>query len=249
MGNFPAGKTAQLSRSFPSSAAVVIPAWQPQQELVTLVRSIQEHGCKALLVVDDGSRAECQPIFSQLQSLPSVTVLRHSQNCGKGCALKTAFRHFLSDLPECSGVITADADGQHAAGDIARVAKAQAEHPAAVILGCRRLTSEMPLRSRFGNTLTRHIFRSVTGVNLSDTQTGLRAFPREMIGELLSIDGERYEYEIAVLLHCCQSGRTLTEVPIRAIYHEGNRSSHFRSVKDSIQIYKVIARYIFSRPN
>lgn len=248
MESYPTNRTVEPSCTFPSKVAVVIPAWQPPEELVELVHSLQHRGCNAILVVDDGSCSDCQPVFQQIRGLPEVTVIRHEHNGGKGRALKTGIAHFLSDLPQFSGVVTADADGQHAADDIARVASTLTQQPKSLILGCRQPDPQMPLRSWFGNWLTRYVFRAVGGVMLTDTQTGLRAFPRELARELLSIDGERYEYEIAVLLHCCRSGRLPVEVPIRTIYREGNRSSHFRPVRDSFHIYRVIMGYCFPRP-
>lgn len=248
MASHPTNRTAKPSCTFPSKVAVVIPAWQPPEELVGLVHSLRRHGCRAILVVDDGNRSDHQPVFQQIRALPEVTVIRHEYNGGKGRALKTGLTFFLSGFPQFSGVVTADADGQHAADDIARVAWTLTQQPKSLILGCRQPAPGMPLRSWFGNWLTRYVFRAVGGMMLTDTQTGLRAFPRELARELLSIDGERYEYEIAVLLHCCRSGRLPVEVPIRTIYCEGNRSSHFRPVRDSIHIYRVLMGYCFPRP-
>lgn len=241
----PTEQTQRCACDFPAKVAVIIPAWQPRQELITLVHALQQRGCRAILVVDDGSHADCRPVFEQLQRIPGVCVLRHERNRGKGRALKTALGHFLENFSEYIGVVTADADGQHAADDITRIAAAIVEQPRKIILGSRQADAAMPLRSRFGNWLTRYVFRIAAGVKLADTQTGLRGFPRETAAQLLTVDGERYEYETAVLLHSCRSGRVPVEIPIRTIYQAGNRSSHFRPVTDSIQIYKVIASYCF----
>lgn len=201
----------------------------------------------AILVVDDGSGADFQSVFAQIQDMPEVTLLRHERNGGKGRALKTGLDHFVAELPRLTGIVTADADGQHAVEDIARVARALTEHPGKMILGCRMQESVMPFRSRFGNWLTRYVFRVAAGVTLTDTQTGLRGFPRELAPELLSIRGDRYEYEMAVLLHYCRSGRRPVEVPIRTIYQNGNSSSHFRPIRDSISVYKAIMGYCLHR--
>ena len=229
------------SSRFPSSVGVVIPVWQPGSRLVPLVHSLAEAGCGAILVVDDGSSTVYQTVFQQLQTIPVVRVLRHSSNAGKGRALKTGLRHFLSEFAEYTGVVTADADGQHAIEDITRVAAALAQQPQKLILGVREPVAEMPFRSRFGNSLTRYVFRAATGVMLADTQTGLRGIPRGLVPELLAVEGERYEYEMAVLAHYCSATRVPVEIPIRTIYTEQNRSSHFRPIRDSIHVYRVLA--------
>lgn len=226
---------------FPSSVAVVIPAWQPRSQLAALVHSLAETGCRAILVVDDGSSTVYQTVFQQLQTIPVVRVLRHSCNTGKGRALKTGLRHFLSEFAEYTGAVTADADGQHAIEDITRVAAVLAEQPQKLVLGARRRVAEMPFRSRIGNSLTRYVFCAATGVMLADTQTGLRGIPRNLVPELLAVEGERYEYEMAVLAHYCRSGRVPIEIPIRTIYTEQNSSSHFRPIRDSIHVYRVLA--------
>jgi len=94
--------------------------------------------------------------------------------------------------------------------------------------------------------LTRQIFRLATGTKLGDTQTGLRGFSRAMLPELLLLEGERYEYEMTVLAHLCRDGRRPLEVPIETVYIDGNKSSHFDPIRDSMRIYFVLLRFFAS---
>ncbi len=80
-------------------------------------------------------------------------------------------------MPDVAGVVTADADGQHAPEDIERVADVLAAQPEALVLGARSFGDDVPLRSRFGNILTRGIMHALLGRKLTDTQTGLRGIP------------------------------------------------------------------------
>lgn len=226
---------------FPSSVAALIPAWEPPSGLVSLTRELLGHGCGAIIVVDDGSGAERQAIFREIAQASQVTVLRHPRNAGKGSALKTGFRHLLAHHPNCAGVVTADADGQHTSADIARVALALADS-GRFVLGTRGLQQNVPLRSKLGNTLTRCAFRWLTRTCVSDTQTGLRGFPMPIVAELTGLPGDRYEYEMTVLAYLCQSMRPPLEVPISTVYLDGNRSSHFDPVRDSMRIYSVLLR-------
>jgi glycosyltransferase involved in cell wall biosynthesis len=226
---------------------VLVPAWQPDMRLSALVEELAAYGFAAVLVVDDGSHRDSAAIFDRLQAISNVHLLRHAANLGKGRALKTGFDYVLSEMPQIEGVITADADGQHAAADIAAVAKAMGSGREQVVLGVRRFGDDVPLRSRFGNVLTKRIFGFVTGIKISDTQTGLRAFPRSLLPTLKILPGERYEYEMTVLAHVCRHVGKPREIPIQTIYLDENRTSHFHPIWDSMRIYFVLVRfYLFS---
>lgn len=227
------------------ATAVLIPTWQPDETLVTLVASLGAEGFGAIVIVNDGSAKECDTYFESLIAIPAVHVLHHAVNLGKGRALKTGFNYCLSGLSHLDGVVTADADGQHKSVDIVRVAESLLTEKTRVVLGSRGFVKNVPLRSRFGNTLTRYIFGFVTGAKLRDTQTGLRAFPMSMLAELMVLDGERYEYEMSVLAHVCRKSKPI-EVPIETVYIDGNKSSHFDPIRDSMRIYFVLARFFFS---
>ena len=139
-------------------------------------------------------------------------------------------------------MVTADADGQHKVWDIFRVAVKVSENPNRLILGARAFTGKVPLRSRFGNSLTRALFKLQTGVGVSDTQTGLRAFTTNMIPFMLKVEGQRYEYEMNMLLEASKEYPIL-EVPIETVYINDNQGSHFRPIRDGLMIYKNIFKF------
>ncbi|MGO9231169.1 MAG: glycosyltransferase [Bryobacteraceae bacterium] len=226
--------------------AVLIPARRQERALAPLVDALHDAGFGAIILVDDGSPAEDQQFFASLAANTRVHLLRHAVNLGKGRALKTGINYFLTAFPDYVGLVTADADGQHSIGDIVRVASALLVAPGRAVLGCRSFAGEVPLRSRFGNVLTRVVFHFVIGLRLSDTQTGLRAFPSALLPELLASHGEQYEYEMTVLAHLCRHGQAPIEIPISTIYLEQNRSSRFNPLLDSMRIYFVLLRFYAS---
>lgn len=226
---------------FPPEVAVLIPAWEPPETLIDLAPEILERGCSHVIVVDDGSGAARAAMFAELAVLRGVTLLRHRRNAGKGNALKTGFRYLLAHSTSYAGVVTADADGQHAPEDIARVAQALVDSER-FVLGVRGMDKDVPLRSKLGNLLTRWAFRLITQSCVSDTQTGLRGFPMHILPEVAGLPGDRYQYEITVLAHLCESKRPPLEIPISTIYLDGNRSSHFHPVRDSIRIYSALLK-------
>ena len=115
-----------------------------------------------------------------------------------------------------------------------------------VTLGCRDFNQEdVPARSSFGNKTTSMVFKIFCGMTISDTQTGLRAIPREALKLLSTIEGERFEYETNMLLAMKTNAIPFDEVKIRTVYIEENASSHFRVIHDSWRIYKLILKHFF----
>lgn len=225
--------------------SLVIPAYKPDEKLLTTLREAAEHFAD-ILVVDDGSGEEFAPIFQAAEEIPQCTLLRHPFNRGKGAALKTAITYFLKERPDFAGVVTADADGQHRTKDILAVAKAMAES-GEVTLGCRDFSgADVPPKSRFGNRITIGVFRLFFGMKIRDTQTGLRAFPKESLPLMVAVEGDRYEYETQMLFAMSRVKMPLRQVAIETVYIEENRSSHFRVVRDSLRIYGLILKYLFS---
>jgi glycosyltransferase involved in cell wall biosynthesis len=227
--------------------AALVPAYRPDRNLGALVRQIVATGCFAqIVVVDDGSGPDFADLFSDVREIPTVTVLRHATNLGKGAALKTGMNFLLLEVPDLIGVVTADADGQHAPDDIQRVAQRLREHPSQLILGCRQFDGPVPLRSLFGNVVTRGVFTLLVGRRLSDTQTGLRGIPAFLMKELLSVQSNRYEFEMDMLIMAARYGQPFVEEKIKTIYLSGNQSSHFNPILDSLRVYFCIIRFALS---
>ena len=227
-----------------SGIIVLIPAYKPDARLVELVRELRDKQLDVMLV-DDGGQETFAPIFAQCQEL-GAEVAVHTVNLGKGRALKTGINAALLRWPDLRAIVTADADGQHTPKDILRLIDAVDEHPNTLVLGSRRFTGDVPFKSRWGNRITRTVYGLASGVRVYDTQTGLRALPRCALLEMMRIDGERYEYEMNVLLKLRDMKLGVFEVPIETIYIDDNAGSHFNPVRDAFRIYLVIFKYLFS---
>ncbi|MCX6335300.1 MAG: bifunctional glycosyltransferase family 2/GtrA family protein [Bacteroidia bacterium] len=225
---------------------ILIPAYKPDYQLLSLIDRLTEAGVTDIIIVDDGSGTEYEEIFNQIRNNNHCKVCTHAFNLGKGRAIKTGLNFILANYPELKGVVTADADGQHLPADIIKVRNKLMESGQNLILGCRSFDRNIPLRSKLGNEITKIVFHLATGVKVSDTQTGLRGIPFKYIPECLKLDGERYEYEINVLASCGKNRISIEEVPVETVYIEQNRSSHFNPVLDSIKIYFVLFRFVLS---
>ena len=227
-----------------SRVIVLIPAYKPDDRLTELVKELKEKQLDVLLV-DDGGGETFKKIFEDCKAL-GAQVAVHAVNQGKGRALKTGLNAALLLYPDLTGVVTADADGQHTPTDILRLIEAMDQHENTLVLGSRAFTGNVPFKSLWGNRITRFVYALASGVKVGDTQTGLRGLPRCAIEEMIRIDGERYEYEMNVLLKIRDMNLSVFEVPIETIYINDNAGSHFNPVRDAIRIYMVIFKYMFS---
>ncbi len=236
-------KTADIPAAI--SVAVLIPAYRPGPALIELAGALAGSGFTAIVAIDDGSGDEYRWIFDRIEEIPGVSVVRHAVNLGKGAALKTGMNYVLVEYPGVAGIVTADADGQHHPADVRGVAQRFAEKPEALVLGARAFAGHVPLRSRLGNSITRNVMRLVAGQRLSDTQTGLRAIPRSLAERMLSVPASGYEFELEMLIAAKHLGVQVIEQPIRTIYEEGNPTSHFEPLRDSMRIYLVLLRFGF----
>ena len=225
--------------------AIVLPVYDPDEtRLPALVRRLRADFAH-IVVVDDGStrgRAAFDAIYGTVD-----VVLSHRSNRGKGAALKTAFAWVTENLPKAIGVVTADGDGQHAPEDVRRVAEELERSPdGGLVLGVRSFGRGVPFRSRLGNIWTRALFRLLTGLAVSDTQTGLRGIPASLLPRMLAIPGERYEYETRMLADARFHPAPPREVPIRTIYLDGNSASHYRPLTDTLLTQSALWGSVFS---
>lgn len=226
--------------------SIIVPSLDPDEKLKNTVASLLEVGFTDIICVNDGSREECLPFFPEANE--NITRLNHEVNLGKGEALKTAFAYICENRPDSLGAITVDGDGQHAATDVLRCAERMIEAENKIILGCRDFSgSDVPTRSRFGNHTTSTVFRIFCGLKISDTQTGLRAFPAIYYKDMLEVAGSRFEYETNMLLEMKARKIPFEEVKIETVYIEENRTSHFRMIRDSYRIYSLIFKFTFGQ--
>jgi glycosyltransferase involved in cell wall biosynthesis len=225
----------------------LIPAYKPEPAVVDITLELARSGqFQKIVVVNDGSGPECEDIFKALEEVDGVELLRHHVNLGKGAALKSGFNHVACRFPGAVGVVTLDADGQHLVVDVLKVAAELVAKPHNLILGSREFQRDVPLRSRFGNLMTRGVMRVVGGLSLRDTQTGLRGIPMEFFAPLLRLKTQGYDFELDMLLKAKEQRCDIIEVPIQTVYIDENQSSHFNPFVDSLKIYLVFLRFNLS---
>jgi glycosyltransferase involved in cell wall biosynthesis len=229
-----------------SNIVFLLPSYRPTALFCDLLQKLRKASAAPIVVADDGSGLAYRDLFQQALQLPDIAVLTNAVNLGKGAALKHGMNHILVKYPDCAGIVTADADGQHDVSDILKVAKELQARSDALIFGSRDFNREVPLRSKVGNTISRLVYRFVVGVNLSDTQTGLRGIPRRLMEMSLGIRSNRYEFETEQIIIANTAPFKFVEVPIQTVYIDNNSGSHFNPIFDSFRIYFVLLRYAVS---
>lgn len=245
---------------FHNNIIILMPVYHPSTKIITICDELLGQSFGEIVVVSDGNEEDkYKKLLKSLEEM-NVTVLYHAANQGKGRALKTGFHYiylkYVSQLEE-TGILTIDADGQHAIDSIVKCGHVLDEHLGAPnwIMGCRDFrhcidengkVNKVPFRSYFGNEITKCVLKILCGISLSDTQTGLRGMPCKYLPNMIQVDGERYEYEMNLILHAKETETKFVEVPIKTIYENGNTESHFNPLIDSWKIYRLLFKYSLS---
>ncbi len=215
---------------------VLIPAYEPDNQLILLVDELANSNFK-IVVVDDGSGEKYTDVFKSISTKADIVTL--PKNCGKGAALKAGMAYIKENLPECENFITCDADGQHRPSDVIRVQE-QLHKGNRFVLTVRERKGKIPFRSKFGNDLSRFVYALLTNRYLSDNQSGLRGFSVQHLDWLMKVEKSNYDYEMNVLYYAAKMGLKITTLPIDAIYIENNASSHFNPIGDTVKIYRSL---------
>lgn len=223
---------------------VIIPSYEPDERLIQLLENLEKADITNIIIVNDGSGKEYEWIFEKAHRNLECRVLKHFVNMGKGRALKTAFNFCLNEFPNLIGCVTADSDGQHTVEDIEKCIHSLEEDKSNLILGCRNFDQEdVPSKSKMGNKITRKICKWLCGIDVTDTQTGLRGIPKIFMEYLLNVSGERFEFETNMLIE--SKGKCeIKEIEIKTVYDsKENHTTHFDPIKDSFRIYKIFGKY------
>ena len=217
----------------------LIPSYEPDDVLLKVVDELLKNSF-TVVVVNDGSASSFNEVFEKLPK--EVNYLSYEKNNGKGHALKYGLEYIKNNLDKDSVIVTLDSDGQHKVSDAIKIVET-CENEGGLVLGSRHFGKGTPFKSRFGNWMARTSFLISTHHKLYDTQTGLRAFDYSLIDQLLESKGERYEYEMNVLLDFIRNKIPIREVKIETIYIDGNTGTHFSPFKDTMRIFKEVIKF------
>lgn len=216
------------------ATVALIPAFDPDRKLIGLVKELRSR-LFDIIIINDGSSSESSGIFDECREY--ATVIGYDRNVGKGNALKYGMQYISEHLPDAEYFLTADADGQHSVRDICRI-RDELVSGAEFVVSVRNLKGRsIPFFSRLGNGFSRFMFTIANARFLPDNQSGLRGFHTKHIEWLIRVDGDKYDYELNVILFAEKQGIKITRLPIETIYFDNNSGSHFRPFHDTALIY------------
>lgn len=219
----------------------VIPCYNPPEVFSNIILELYSMGVRDVIIIDDGS--DNKRIFS-IANKKGYTVIEHNTNKGKGEAIKSGIRYYRKHfIDKYKGIVMIDCDGQHRVWDMDKVGQ-EMIHSDKFTMGVRNFNIDgVPFRNKMGNKITSLVFKWMFGVYIKDTQTGLRGVPNRLIDTVLRTDGERYEYEINMLIDIVKMKEEIKEVEIETVYDNNEkRYSYFNPFKDSYRIYKEMIR-------
>lgn len=236
-----------------SDIVIIIPAYNPDEKMMDFLSDLAKAGYDKIIIIDDGSKSKTAKYFEQAEMRFGCDVIHHSINLGQGRAYKSGFNHYLLKAnrggiyENTIGIIQCDCDGQHKVEDVDKCVELLRMNPEKFILGVRDFSNrDIPFRSRFGNKCTNLVFQIFCGLDVKDTQTGLKGIPASFISRFIETPGERFEYASSVLLETKRQGIEILQFPINTVYINGNESSHFNPILDSVRIYSLIFKYLIS---
>lgn len=227
-----------------SNNVIIIPALNPDYQLIGLVRELKKK-FNYIIVIDDGSKSSCSDIFNIVQK-EGVILVKHSNNLGKGEGIKSGVREALK-LKNITGFITVDCDGQHILDDILKISLELDSNKDSLILGIRNMKGKnVPLRSKIFSFISYLYFLSETNKKCPDTYTGLRGIPIKYKDIIFKVEGSRFEYEMNFLLYVVNKGINVKYVSVNTIYINNNRDSNYRTIRDTVRMYRKIITFVAS---
>ncbi len=216
---------------------IVVPAYNEASVVYDVVRDLRSEYAN-VVVVDDGSRDDTAAEARR----GGATILRHLVNRGQGAALQTGIDYAVQQGAEI--VVTFDADGQHRVEDVDRLIEALEKSGADVAVGSRFLDqrSNVPALRRATLRAAAFFMRITSGLALTDTHNGLRAFRGAAAEKIhLTIDGMAHASEIVDQLYRWRF--RVTEVPVVIHYSEYS----LRKGQSSLAAFRIAFDYLMKR--
>ncbi len=229
------------------NVCVIIPTYNNDKTLNRVIDGVLIY-TNQIIIVDDGSTDQTSAI---LKTYPNLKQIHFSKNKGKGMALREGFKKALSLGYDYA--ITIDSDGQHYPDDIPVFIEALKKDKYALLIGSRNMTHDsVPKGSSFGNKFSNFWFWAETGIKLTDTQSGFRLYPLNPLSDI-KFYTNKFEFEIEVIVKAAWRGVPVKNVPIKVLYDEEERVSHFRPFKDFTRIsilntWLVLVAFLYIKP-
>ena len=210
---------------------ILIPAYNEEKSIGNVIVSLRKNDYSNILIVNDGSKDETGTIAKNA----GAEVLHHIINLGQGAALRTGIE-YLRETEHPDVIITFDADGQHRAEDIAKLARSVLEKKYDIALGSRFLGTRqhMPAIKKIILKLGIFFTTLVSGVKLTDTHNGLRALGKKAI-QKVSLTQAGMEHASEIIDEIAKNSLRFVEVPVEVLYTDYSKQKG-QSLQNCIRI-------------
>lgn len=216
--------------------SLVVPAYNEEKGLPMVMQEYQDF-VDEIIVVDDGSSDGTFQV-AERQAYGKIRLFRHEENRGKVAALRTGVQHATGDV-----IVFTDADYTYPARFVPALVR-EIEGGADLVLGARlQDRSNIPAFNRLGNNIFSFLASYISCMSIKDSQTGLRAFRREMFDKL-DVKAKGLEFETKMTVRAAKLGYKIVEIPIE--YRQRVGKSKLRPVKDGIRMLSALFSVAYS---
>ncbi|TNH05998.1 glycosyltransferase family 2 protein [Testudinibacter sp. TR-2022] len=222
---------------------IVIPCYNHGRFIRAVIEKVSDFNLPIILI-DDASDVETAAILSELATQYDLILHRHSQNLGKGGALKTAL--YLAEWLGFSHILQVDADGQHDLQDIPRFIEISQHSPQALVSGQPIYDHSVPKLRYYGRYLTHvWVWLETLSFDIKDSLCGFRVYP---VANTLAIvrqvySGNRMEFDIEILVQYYWRYQQVRFLPTNVIYPKDG-ISHFDQWRDNLRLSKMHCRLL-----
>ncbi len=215
----------------PSTVSVVIPAFNEEEAISTVVAGVlQRLGRAEVVVVDDGST----DATAARAEAAGARVVRHPYNKGNGAAVKTGVRQARGEV-----VLLMDADGQHDPADIEKLLAPMDRHD--MVIGARSSADQSWTRA-LGNAVFKALASWLTGRSIPDLTSGFRAARRVRLQEIVHLLPNGFSYPTTSCLAFLKAGHDVAFVPVTARKRVGR--SKIRLLRDGVKFLLIILKIV-----
>lgn len=217
-------------------AFLIIPAYNEARSIGDVITSCRQAGYSQIIVVDDGSQDKTAEKAREQGAL----VVRHHINRGAGAATQTGLE--AAKLLGAEVVVTLDGDGQHQAKDIARLLQGVTSREADLVIGSRFLEkNRIPFLRRVFNLLANVITFLLSGIFLTDSQSGMKAFGKKALANIY-VTANGFEFSSEIIREAKYYGLTTKEVPISVLYTPYSLAKGQNFATGLTTVFKLIVR-------
>lgn len=216
-------------------AAVIIPAYNEEKNIVSVVKQAKKSSPNSLImVVDDGSKDNTYRFAKEA----GAVVIRNSKNIGKVGSTQKAFEYIKRNYPDVKFIVLIDADNQYSALDIPKFLK-YADKKVDFVIGKRSFEDIPYFRHFFGIRVGAAFFNFLYGTNFKDTVCGFRAISTDAF-EKMDLKSSGYAVESEMLVEALKKGMEIKEVPVRVRYKISHTARKWSTMLINITLHLIL---------